>query len=670
MEAAVKETGYCIYHFEKFDKSSNMKGLDAHIMRTPGFERSYGHADPERFKLNRDLSPIKFKNLPLRDAVNLRINEGYTWKKKDGSLRKIKTDAVLFHSHVLTASHNQMFDIFKKDQLFETWIKANYLWLAKEFGKENIVRFVIHLDEKTPHIHAITVPITHEGRLSADAYTGNKGKLADLQNSYGETMAKFGLERGLKQSGRIHTSTREFYYKMVNGVKNSIDAISEEIDKKVSRLTIDSLNIDEAAHSLEERKNKLKQELKDISENKIVQEAQKILNQKAYSFRDKVYLSENQTKTLEEIVKKRITVLNYFKYLNTKGLVKRDASISPDESYQMYFNALQKENVASIAVNGKENYFVVLDSTKTPVRGDVLDAVAYFENASRNEALRKLANISEINNVRSNIISPDFFNVQITDVHKDITNEHLKRFLIYKGLDTSDVKDYAHQVTWVNKKTGNKYYGIGFNCNGNFDLHYRYWAIDKDINVQTGILKPIIINVGEANSVAIKVFGNHFDFLAYRKAFNDGNYKAVILNNLAQSKIHENIVYLDQLINKETSSVEFYLDINLNKIYKTQAVKQDAKFANIILDVPLYNDAEVKNVQAYLKLKHEAQKTLEYLAIKDSKNRFKIIELLDRLLRNVLNKEQWGMIKALCLKLVRFLEAKVVAKVVKHKRKI
>ena len=45
-----------------------------------------------------------------------------------------------------------MKEIFSDKQKSKEWIQDNYKFLAKEFGKENIVRFTLHLDEK-PRIY-------------------------------------------------------------------------------------------------------------------------------------------------------------------------------------------------------------------------------------------------------------------------------------------------------------------------------------------------------------------------------------------------------------------------------------------------------------------------------------------------------------------------------------
>lgn len=100
------------------------------------------------------------------------------------------------------------------DGKLDKWIDANMKWLKDTFGSENLVSCVLHLDEKTPHLHATIVPIVtterlrkkREGekkyetksgaRLSADDVM-RRTKLHEYQNSYAKTMKPFGLQRGI-----------------------------------------------------------------------------------------------------------------------------------------------------------------------------------------------------------------------------------------------------------------------------------------------------------------------------------------------------------------------------------------------------------------------------------------------------------------------------------------
>lgn len=212
---------YAVLHSTKGGRSSG--GLGNHIDRVEGMEHTYKHADPERKGFNVNFAvPEERHNMKLSDAINDRIKEGYNGK------RKIRTDAVKFTTHVLTGSHQKMKEIFSDKEKAKEWINENYKFIAKEFGKENIVRFNLHLDEKTPHIHAVTVPLTSDGRLSAKESIGNKKKMQERQDRYAEAMKPFGLERGMKNTGIKHENAQEYYKRMNQaneiGDKNEIKA--------------------------------------------------------------------------------------------------------------------------------------------------------------------------------------------------------------------------------------------------------------------------------------------------------------------------------------------------------------------------------------------------------------------------------------------------------------
>ena len=59
----------------------------------------------------------------------------------------------------------------------ERWAKDVYGFVCREFGKENIASFVVHLDEAGPHAHCVFVPLTADGRLSSRRYLEVKTRL-------------------------------------------------------------------------------------------------------------------------------------------------------------------------------------------------------------------------------------------------------------------------------------------------------------------------------------------------------------------------------------------------------------------------------------------------------------------------------------------------------------
>lgn len=189
---------YSVLHMIKIKE---LGGIGMHIDR----HYTQHNVDGERSHLNEDLS--NYSGVELSIAISNRIEEGY---KKETAIRK---DAVKAIGVMLTGSHEQMKKIEEDKEIFKQWKEANYKFACDEFGEKNIVRFSVHRDEKTPHIHCIFVPITEEGGLSAKSYMNGKDHLRSYQDKYGKAMEKFGLSRGLSKdiTQEVHISTSDYY---------------------------------------------------------------------------------------------------------------------------------------------------------------------------------------------------------------------------------------------------------------------------------------------------------------------------------------------------------------------------------------------------------------------------------------------------------------------------
>lgn len=197
--------GYAVYHMEKGKGGSG--GIGKHIDRTESRNgyTTFEHRNEKETQNNKNYILNKHCEKSLPKAIKDRIKEGY---KGDRAIRK---DAVRFQTHILTGSHEQMKAIFADNNKKEQWIKANKDWLSERYGHENIVRFTLHVDEKTPHIHAVTVPITKDGRLSAKDYANGRKALREMQTDYAKKMEVFGLKRGLERTGIKHETATEYY---------------------------------------------------------------------------------------------------------------------------------------------------------------------------------------------------------------------------------------------------------------------------------------------------------------------------------------------------------------------------------------------------------------------------------------------------------------------------
>ena len=203
--------GFAVLHIEK-GTAGKAGGLGSHIDRT----KKVLNADPKLSEKNfyvrtdfdkgRIYPTMQREAKPLQERIDARIKDGYKGKTA------IRKDAVTHLNIVLSGSHDDMQRIAKSSDKLIEWALQNAKFIGEKFGFQNIVEFGVHLDERTPHIHCVVVPLTKDGRLSAKEMMGDRRKMSQLQEDYGKAMQeRFGLQRGIKGSTATHDSVREYY---------------------------------------------------------------------------------------------------------------------------------------------------------------------------------------------------------------------------------------------------------------------------------------------------------------------------------------------------------------------------------------------------------------------------------------------------------------------------
>ena len=214
--------GFAVLHIDK--AKGNDTAMSAHIERTV----SPANADASRTHLNRELIQFPEGVHGRSQAIEHRIDTA-------GIYRKISENQVKALRFLLTGSHDEMMRLEREGRLPE-WCEASVKWLQNTYGKENVVAATLHMDERTPHIHATVVPIVQGERRKAGKEAGNgkrkykvkrdkvrlcsddvynKQKLEEYQTDYALAMERFGLERGQRGSDAKHTTTMEYYKELV-----------------------------------------------------------------------------------------------------------------------------------------------------------------------------------------------------------------------------------------------------------------------------------------------------------------------------------------------------------------------------------------------------------------------------------------------------------------------
>ena len=184
---------------------------------------------------------------------------------------RTRSDSVRVVEALVTASP-EFFKGKKKSEVKDYFTEA-LDFIQKYQSKDTIISAVVHMDEKTPHMHLCFVPLTEDKRLSAKEIVGNKKKLTWWQDEFWKHMVKKypDLERGesASETGRTHIPPRLFKEAVhLNRMKDQIMAIlndSNPFNKKVKAEELEAL-LDKYIPGVEVMRTKLKKYDKNYKE--------------------------------------------------------------------------------------------------------------------------------------------------------------------------------------------------------------------------------------------------------------------------------------------------------------------------------------------------------------------------------------------------------------------
>jgi len=258
--------GFVVLHIQK--PKGNDARTTAHIERTV----QPGNADPERRELNEEFIDFPDGVENRTQAIQHRIEHA-------GITRKIRENQIRALQVMLSGTPEDMLRIQNEEKI-DDWCKDNIDWLQDTFGKENVVSAVLHLDEKTPHIHATVVPIvTGERRKAKQEENNGKKKyrkkpkdtvrlcaddvmtrdnLERFQDTYAEKMQKYGLERGIKGSEARHISTPQYYRELF--------AQNEDLKENIEYLQEEKREVYEKVRDLYDRKDEAREKFLNMHE--------------------------------------------------------------------------------------------------------------------------------------------------------------------------------------------------------------------------------------------------------------------------------------------------------------------------------------------------------------------------------------------------------------------
>ena len=226
-----------ILRFSK-QKGNPATKIEAHHERTK-----------DEYKSNPDIDTSKSKNNIHIIIPQMRYKAEVDKRIKDSGCR-VRKDSTRFVDTLITASP-EFFRDMTYDKMVEYFQRA-VDFIKSKIRSDMIFSAVVHLDEKTPHMHLCFVPLTEDNRLTAKEILGNRAKLSKWQDEFHEFMVKFypDIERGTSATLTNRKHIPSYIFKSAA----KLEKMQEEIEKvlKNTNFTNASKNSEKAIKLIED----------------------------------------------------------------------------------------------------------------------------------------------------------------------------------------------------------------------------------------------------------------------------------------------------------------------------------------------------------------------------------------------------------------------------------
>ena len=210
---------YAIIRNEKLTRAQAMEAYKHNERKTKN--HSNKNIDSSKTELSYYLKKNELSYIKEFD----RIKEKYDLKGQIRSNSNIMCEMVF-------TSNQKFFDEIGYEESKRYFTESyNFIYNYKNLGEQNIISAVVHMDEDTPHMHLLFIPVVHttdkEGnkidKVCCRDFWREKNSYRDLQNAYFKHISEkgFKLERGelVEVTNREHYSVQE--YKKITNFKNT-----------------------------------------------------------------------------------------------------------------------------------------------------------------------------------------------------------------------------------------------------------------------------------------------------------------------------------------------------------------------------------------------------------------------------------------------------------------
>ena len=158
---------YAIMRFAKY-KGGAMGGIEAHNERKKEKYESNPDVDINRSDQNFHL---------IEPQLNYRQESERQIKAANC---RVRSDSVRMVEALFTASP-EFFENKSREEI-QDFFKEALDFFTQNQRKDTIISAVVHMDERTPHMHLVFVPLTEDNRLCAKEIIGNRKHLTEWQD--------------------------------------------------------------------------------------------------------------------------------------------------------------------------------------------------------------------------------------------------------------------------------------------------------------------------------------------------------------------------------------------------------------------------------------------------------------------------------------------------------
>ena len=240
---------YSVFRVQGIKNTSSLVGLGKHN------KDRVSHTNPD---INKGKSNENIELVKCEGTYNQKFNEitKELRKNHDERMKTMRSDRVKTFERSLNDSKNDVACemIFTSDESFfkgmskediTKWAECSLEFVTKAIGipKKHIIHAIVHMDETTPHLHVVAVPIAkvYDGRVKQEVlkisrakFIGDRIHLSKLQDVYNKRMNDngFKLERGIIGTNKRHTETVTYKKGQLVELKKQIEKADEVLDKQ------------------------------------------------------------------------------------------------------------------------------------------------------------------------------------------------------------------------------------------------------------------------------------------------------------------------------------------------------------------------------------------------------------------------------------------------------